>query len=40
VGHRKGDGWFLKIVDERGSPSYLETDMDRDVGLYETIAFA
>jgi ribosomal protein S18 acetylase RimI-like enzyme len=32
-------GWFLKIVDERGSPAYLETDVDRNVGLYETFGF-
>jgi len=32
-------GWFLKIVDERGSPAYLETDVDRNVALYQTFGF-
>ena len=32
-------GSFLKIVDEQGSPAYLETDVDRNVALYEKFGF-
>jgi ribosomal protein S18 acetylase RimI-like enzyme len=30
---------FLKMVDEQGLPAYLETDLDRNVALYETFGF-
>jgi ribosomal protein S18 acetylase RimI-like enzyme len=30
---------FLKMVDEQGSPAYLETDVDRNVALYEKFGF-
>ena len=32
-------GSFLKMVDEQGSPAYLETDVDRNVKLYGTFGF-
>ena len=30
---------FLETVDEQGSPAYLETDVDRNVVLYEKFGF-
>ena len=30
---------FLKMVDEQGSHAYLETDVDRNVALYESFGF-
>jgi ribosomal protein S18 acetylase RimI-like enzyme len=32
-------GMFLRMVDEQGSPAYLETDVDRNVALYEAFGF-
>jgi len=32
-------GWFLKMVDEQGSHTYLETDVDRNVALYGSFGF-
>jgi ribosomal protein S18 acetylase RimI-like enzyme len=32
-------GTFLKMVDEQGSSAYLETDVDRNVALYEQFGF-
>jgi ribosomal protein S18 acetylase RimI-like enzyme len=32
-------GAFLEIVDEQGLPAYLETDVDRNVALYEQFGF-
>jgi ribosomal protein S18 acetylase RimI-like enzyme len=31
---------FLATIDEVGSPSFLETDVDRNVALYESVGFA
>ena len=30
---------FLATVDEKGSPAFLETDVDRNVELYESFGF-
>lgn len=30
---------FLEMADEQGSPAYLETDVDRNVALYERFGF-
>ena len=32
-------GSFLKMVDEQRLPAYLETDVDRNVELYEKFGF-
>jgi ribosomal protein S18 acetylase RimI-like enzyme len=32
-------GRFLKMVDERGANAYLETDVDRNVALYQSFGF-
>jgi len=32
-------GSFLTMVDEQSSPAYLETDVDRNVVLYEKFGF-
>jgi len=32
-------GVFLEMVDEQGLPTYLETDVDRNVGLYQRFGF-
>ena len=31
---------FLKTVDQQRSPAYLETDVDRNVVLYQTFGFS
>ena len=31
--------WFLKMIDEQGSHAYLETDVDRNVVLYQSFGF-
>jgi hypothetical protein len=31
---------FLKTVDQQRSPAYLETDVDRNVVLYEMFGFS
>jgi ribosomal protein S18 acetylase RimI-like enzyme len=32
-------GWFLDLVDQQSSPAFLETDVDRNVALYEQFEF-
>jgi hypothetical protein len=32
-------GLFLDMVDQQGSPAYLETDVDRNVVLYDKFGF-